>query len=89
MDRSYTVAEIDQMRAALFRRHTKDLIAISNGFGVTTFIPRPAMNIAFGAPPGIPSAEISRRVEDELRTYMLAGIGPESFASEPALREEE
>lgn len=75
MERRYTLAEIDAMREAVRRR-----------------IPQPMRS--WSGPIGVPAEETAEsvarwraweaRCEDQLRTALLAGLGPEDFPADEA-----
>lgn len=68
MERAYTVAEIDQMRSALRKKYPPPYIGGS--FGNTAAYESYMRGVAEA------SRGRDERIEQELRTYMLAGIDP-------------
>jgi hypothetical protein len=73
--RTYTADEIDRMRAAVTKARTAGLTLLG---GEWMAIPQGSYSI-IPAGIGIPREEISREVEDQLRTYMAAGVSPEEL----------
>jgi hypothetical protein len=69
-DRAYTVAEIDALRRAIFKRHD---FWWARGGGTREFYNENAAVIAAN----------KATVEDELRTYMLAGVTAEDVEAVP------
>lgn len=63
-ERAYTVAEIDRMRAVIHNRMKRPSDRMEDASGHTYFI-------QYAADPA--------KVEDQLRTYMLAGVSPEEL----------
>lgn len=78
MARSYTLAEIDQMRELVAAEIANELRP--NGGGGGSYSTDPMRNLAFRQ-----EAQIeTQMVEDRLRTYMLAGLGPADLNREKA-----
>ena len=75
--RAYTLSEIDRMRAAIKAKETTGLENWSDGI-----YRQPMPNEFIGNSHGISEEVIDRRVEDQLRTYMQAGISPEDLEAQ-------
>lgn len=74
-ERKYSVAEIDVMRAALYRRETAKVRAPGcNARFANGLVQAPSDAEYAAANEAWRAAE--RRAEDHLRTYMLAGVDP-------------
>ena len=78
--RSYTVAEIDRMRIAVFRSQTKGLSYMQAGSDGQWILSMSAnWNTISIMPSGISDHIMRTRVEDMVRTYMLGGVSPEEL----------
>lgn len=88
MDRKYTLSEIDTMREAVQAKNRG-----SRPYDMNSSVPRSYLGGSTGGGgPGRPSGSFDaaaalerweRSCEDQLRTYLAAGLGPEDFPSEP------
>ena len=67
-ERSYTVAEIDRMRGAIIRRHWCSCVFENR----TTWT-------RIGSVGAFTDTEKTECVEEQLRTYMLAGVDPKEL----------